>query len=107
MPISLTAEQLLAVIERRLAEISRLQHALAVERAHLQQHTGPLRLGVMSPDAVLVHLSAHQVRLTGVEVKPESVRSRVPLARAVDGRPRAPARHATWRERAPVADASA
>ncbi|HZS32467.1 MAG TPA: hypothetical protein VFC42_03720 [Methylomirabilota bacterium] len=98
MPISVTAQQLLSAIERRLAEISQIQHALAVERAHLQQHTGPLRLGVLSPEAVLVHLTAHGVRLAGIQVNPRKERrARVALPRAgVEYRGRSSARQPAW-----------
>ena len=72
MKITVTAEDLLLAIERRLAEISDQQHRLAVERARLQAQTAPLRLGVISPEAVLAHLKIHGVALTGFTVRPEA-----------------------------------
>jgi hypothetical protein len=97
MPVSVTAQQLLTAIERRLAEISRIQHALAVERAQLQEHTGPLRLGVLSPEAVLVHLTAHGIRLAGVQVSPRKDRRERSLGRSLETRLRGQAR-VTWSE---------
>jgi len=56
-------EVLLEVIERRLAEISERQHALAVERARLAEQLTPLRLGVTSPDLAVALLRAKGVAL--------------------------------------------
>jgi hypothetical protein len=72
MRMTLTAEDLLHAIERRLAEISELQHRLALERARLQAQTTPLRLGVISPEAVLTQLKLDGVTLTGVTVHPQA-----------------------------------
>lgn len=59
-------EALLAVIERRLAEISERQHALAVEKACLVEQMTPLRLGVASPDLALAQLRSKGITLRGV-----------------------------------------
>jgi hypothetical protein len=57
---------LLEAIERRLAEISTRQHALAVEKTRLIDQITPLRLGVASPDLALAQLRAQGVTLHGV-----------------------------------------
>jgi hypothetical protein len=59
-------EALLEVIERRLAEISERQHALAVEKARLVEQMTPLRLGVASPDLALALLRAKGIALRGL-----------------------------------------
>jgi hypothetical protein len=59
-------EALLEVIERRLAEISERQHALALEKACLVEQMTPLRLGVASPDLALAQLKAKGIALRGV-----------------------------------------
>ena len=74
MRIAVTAQDLLAAIEWRLAEISQLQHTLAVERTHLQEQTTRLRLGALSPEAVLIHLKAHGVTLGGFAVHAQKAR---------------------------------
>ena len=56
-------EALLAAIESRLNEISVRQHALAVERARLNEQITPLRLGIISPDVALALLKAKGVTL--------------------------------------------
>ena len=71
------SEALLEAIERRLSDISELQHALAVEKAWLVQQTTPLRLGVTSPDLALAQLKARGITLRGLAA-----------AWAVDRRPR-------------------
>jgi hypothetical protein len=68
MKVSVTAEGLLAAIERRLTEISQQQHALAVERAYLQEQTTPLRLGILSPAAALLNLKVHGLSVGGVSL---------------------------------------
>ena len=72
MKVTVTVENLLLAIERRLAEISEQQHRLAVERVRLQAQTTPLRLGVISPEAVLAYLKIDGVTLTGFTVRPEA-----------------------------------
>jgi hypothetical protein len=57
---------LLDAIERRLADISEQQHALAVEKTRLVEQLTPLRLGVVAPDAALVQLKAQGVTLRGL-----------------------------------------
>jgi hypothetical protein len=57
------AEALLEAIERRLAEISDRQHALAAEKARLAELITPLRLGIASPDATLAELKAKGIAL--------------------------------------------
>jgi hypothetical protein len=59
-------EVLLEVIERRLAEISERQHALAVERARLVEQLTPLRLGVTTPDLALAQLRSKGIALRGL-----------------------------------------
>jgi hypothetical protein len=59
-------EALIEAIERRLSEISERQHALAVEKAWLVEHTTPLRLGVISPDLALAQLKARGITLRGL-----------------------------------------
>jgi hypothetical protein len=65
-------EALLEAIESRLNEISVRQHALAVERARLNEQITPLRLGIISPDVAVALLKAKGVAL------------RLPAAPAVD-----------------------
>jgi hypothetical protein len=59
-------EALLEVIERRLAEISERQHALAAEKACLVEQMTPLRLGVASPDLALAYLRSKGIALRGL-----------------------------------------
>jgi hypothetical protein len=59
-------ESVLEAIQRRVAEISREQHALALEKTRLQEHVTPLRLGVASPEAVLLQLKIGGIRLHGL-----------------------------------------
>jgi hypothetical protein len=59
-------EALLEVIERRLAEISERQHALAVEKARLVEQMTPLRLGATSPALALAQLRSKGIALRGV-----------------------------------------
>jgi len=84
-------DTLLAVIERRLAEISERQHALAVEKARLIEQMTPLRPGVASPDLALAQLRSKGIALRGaVAAKPSDrpsseilLKSVVPLRRSV------------------------
>jgi len=64
MRIPTKIDTLLEVIERRLAEISERQHALAVERARLVEQRTLLRLGVASPD-----LARAQLRSKGIVLR--------------------------------------
>jgi len=59
-------EAVLGAIERRLAEISERQHALAVERARLTEQITPLRLGITSPDVALTLLRAKGIVFRGL-----------------------------------------
>ena len=68
MKTSVTAKGLVRTIERRLAEISDQQHALALERTRLLEHVTPLRLGVLAPDTALVLLRSGGITLRGVGV---------------------------------------
>ena len=84
-------DTLLEVIERRLAEISESQHALAVEKARLVEQMTPLRLGVASPDLALAQLrskgialrGAAGVRTSGRRSSEILLKSVVPLRRSV------------------------
>ncbi len=69
MLTSLTAEALLAAIERRLARISTQLHALSAERAKLQDQTVRLRMGAITPEAVLLDLKTRGVALSGVGIR--------------------------------------
>jgi hypothetical protein len=66
MQASTRTEILLETIERRLAEISERQHALAVERARLIDQITPLRLGITSPEVALAQLRSRGIVLRGV-----------------------------------------
>jgi hypothetical protein len=57
---------LLGAIERRLTDISALQHALAVEKARLMEQLTPLRLGIVAPDTAVTQLKAKGVTLRGL-----------------------------------------
>jgi hypothetical protein len=59
-------EALLEAIERRIAEISERQHALAVERARLTEQITPLRLGITAPDVALTLLRAKGIVFRGI-----------------------------------------
>jgi hypothetical protein len=59
-------EALLEVMERRLAEISERQHALAVEKACLVEQMTPLRLGATPPALALAQLRSKGIALRGV-----------------------------------------
>ena len=59
-------EALLEVIERRLAEISERQHALAVEKACLVEQMTPLRLGATAPALALAQLRSKGIALRGL-----------------------------------------
>jgi hypothetical protein len=59
------AEALLVVIERRLAQISERQHALAAEKARLADLATPLRLGVTTPGLALAQLRSKGIVLRG------------------------------------------
>jgi hypothetical protein len=56
----------LGAIERRLTDISKQQHALAVEKARLLEQLTPLRLGVLAPDTAVVQLSAKGITFRGL-----------------------------------------
>jgi hypothetical protein len=73
---SVTASGLLDALERRLAEISATMHALARERAVLQQQTAALRMGVLTPEAALVELRTQGLALTGVTPRLTRIGSR-------------------------------
>jgi hypothetical protein len=70
-------EALLEVIESRLNEISERQHSLAAERARLNEQITPLRLGIVSPEAVFAVLKSKGIAL------------RLPAAPSADRRPQA------------------
>ena len=60
-------DTVLQVIERRVAEISARQHALAVEKARLVEQMTPLRLGVTPPDLALAQLRSKGIALRGAD----------------------------------------
>jgi hypothetical protein len=84
---------LLGAIESRLTDISKQQHALAVEKTRLLEQLTPLRLGVLSPDTAVVQLRAKGITFRGLTAaaarRPRrqilkavaSIRPAVPLAR--------------------------
>ena len=86
---------LLGAIESRLADISKQQHALAVEKTRLLEQLTPLRLGVLAPDTAVVQLRAKGITFRGLTAawsaarRPQrqilkavaSIRPAVPLAR--------------------------
>jgi len=86
-----TIDTLLEAIERRLAEISERQHALAVEKARLIEQMTPLRLGVASSDLVLAQLRAKGIAVRGAagpkasdrRLSETPLKSVVPLRRSV------------------------
>ena len=59
-------QTILGAIERRLTDISKQQHALAVEKARLLEQLTPLRLGVVAPDTAVAQLKAKGVALRGL-----------------------------------------
>jgi hypothetical protein len=59
-------EALVKAIERRLAHISKEQHALAVQKAHLVEQLTPLRLGIVAPDTAVVQLRVKGITLRGL-----------------------------------------
>ncbi|PYM66903.1 MAG: hypothetical protein DMD79_02015 [Candidatus Rokuibacteriota bacterium] len=59
----MTNEALLTVIQRRLREISEVQHALARERAWLVAQTTPLRMFSKLPSVVLAEAEAQGIAL--------------------------------------------
>jgi hypothetical protein len=69
---------LLSAIERRLTDISEQQHALAVEKARLQEQLTPLRLGVVAPDTAVVQLKAKGIALRGLTPARSAARRRRP-----------------------------
>jgi hypothetical protein len=60
---AMTNEALLTVIQRRLQEISEVQHALARERAWLLAQTTPLRMFTKTPAVVLAEAEAQGIPL--------------------------------------------
>ena len=83
MKTSVSAKGLVRTIERRLAEISDQQHALAVERTRLLEHVTPLRLGVLAPETALVLLRNSGITLRGVGSGRAARRSRDRALQAV------------------------
>lgn len=60
------ADVLITAIERRLADISEQQHALAVEKARLLEQLTPLRLGILAPATAVAQLRAKGVKFRGL-----------------------------------------
>jgi hypothetical protein len=71
---------LLRAIERRLTDISEQQHALAVEKARLQEQLTPLRLGITLRGLTAAWSAARRPRPTMLKAV-ASIRPAVPLAR--------------------------
>jgi hypothetical protein len=65
---------LLGAIERRLTDISELQHALAVEKARLMEQLTPLRMGILPPDTAVTQLKAKGVTLRGLTAAKSAAR---------------------------------
>ena len=59
----MTTDALITAIQRRLADISEQQHALAVEKARLLEQLTPLRLGILAPDTAMAQLKAQGITL--------------------------------------------
>ena len=74
MTTEVKTKALLTAIERRLTDISKQQHALAVEKARLLEQVTPLRLGVVAPDSALVQLKAKGVTLRGLPAASSAAR---------------------------------
>jgi hypothetical protein len=88
MKSQIGTDALLEAIERRLGEISARQHALAAEKNYLQEQMTPLRLGVASPDVVVLQLRSKGIALKGLAPAPAGTRrSRPVVLRAVVSRP--------------------
>ena len=60
------ADVLITAIERRLADISEQQHALAVEKARLLEQLTPLRLGILAPETAVAQLRAKGAKFRGL-----------------------------------------
>jgi hypothetical protein len=75
---------LLEAIERRLADISEQQHALAAEKARLLDQLTPVRLGIVAPDTAVAQLKAKGVALRGLTAARSAPRRpRPPILKAV------------------------
>ena len=84
MTTDVKAQALLDAIERRLADISAHQHALAVEKARLLEQLTPLRLGVLDPSTAVVHLKRKGITLRGLTAAGSTTRRpRPPILKAV------------------------
>lgn len=75
--ISLTAGALLDTLTRRIDRIRDDQHRLAAERSALEDQARRLRIGVTTPEAVLLALQTRGVRLRGITLRPSAERKRV------------------------------
>ena len=75
---------LLGAIESRLTDISKQQHALAVEKARLLEQLTPLRLGVLAPETAVVQLKAKGITFRGLTAASSAARRpRPPILKAV------------------------
>ncbi len=74
----MTTDALVTAIQRRLTDISELQHALAVEKARLVEQLTPLRLGILAPDTAVAQLKAKGVTLRRLPPAPSGDRCRHP-----------------------------
>jgi hypothetical protein len=75
---------LLGAIESRLTDISKRQHALAVEKARLLEQLTPLRLGVLAPETAVVQLRAKGITFRGLTAaRAAARRPRPPMLKAV------------------------
>ena len=84
MTTDVKTQALLGAIERRLADISAHQHALAVEKARLLEQLTPLRLGVLNPNTAVVQLKHKGITLRGLTAAGSATRRpRPPILKAV------------------------
>jgi hypothetical protein len=84
MTTEATTQALLRAIESRLSDISKRQHALALEKTRLLEQLTPLRLGVLAPDTAIVQLKAKGITFRGLKAARSAARRpRPPILKAV------------------------
>lgn len=76
-PISLTAGALLETLTARIAVLLRRRHEDAAEQTALEEQARLLRIGLSTPEAVLLALQTRGVRLRGITMRPSAERRRV------------------------------
>lgn len=79
--LSFTAGALLEILIARIALLSRRRHEDSTEQARLEDQARLLRLGVSTPEAVILALANQGVRLRGVVVVPTEAKGRSQMAR--------------------------